>query len=46
VDQINSTMGQRTLIFGAQGLSQAWSPNANKRSPRYTTDWKDIPKVN
>jgi len=46
IDQINSTMGQRTLIFGAQGLGQGWSPNANKRSPRYTTDWKDIPRVN
>ncbi|MBL0941287.1 MAG: DUF4113 domain-containing protein, partial [Alphaproteobacteria bacterium] len=45
IDQINSSMGQRTLIFGAQGLTQAWSPNANKRSPRYTTVWKDIPNV-
>lgn len=45
VDKINSDMGQRTLIFGAQGLTQTWAPNANKRSPRYTTDWNDLPKV-
>lgn len=46
IDQINSSMGQGALIFGAQGLTQAWRPNASKRSPRYTTVWNEILKVN
>lgn len=47
MDQLNQTYGARTLNLGSAGIpsnsSQHWRMRANHKSPRYTTDWKDIP---
>lgn len=44
-DAINSRFGSRTIHFAAENLSQAWQPKHQLRSPRYTTNWKELPIV-
>jgi DNA polymerase V len=45
VDQINSKMGRGTLRFGAEGVNQRWQTRADKCSPRWTTQWGELPIV-
>ena len=45
VDQINCSMGSNTLFFAAQGIDRRWKMRCDQSSPRYTTSWKDLPKV-
>ena len=44
LDAINSTFGRGTVKLAVQGSGQIKS-SSEKRSPHYTTDWNDIPKV-
>ena len=44
LDVINSTFGRGTVKLAVQGSGQIKS-SSEKRSPHYTTDWNDIPKV-
>lgn len=44
LDAINSTFGRGTVKLAVQGSGQIRS-SSEKRSPHYTTDWNDIPKV-
>jgi DNA polymerase V len=46
IDKINQNMGKRVLFFSAQGgIERPWHMRCNKRSPRYTTKWKELPTV-
>ncbi len=45
VDNTNRALGSRTLFFAAQGIHQSWAMRSEHRSPRYTTDWREIIKV-
>jgi len=45
LDHINGCFGRGTLIYGAVGLKQHWRTRFEKRSPRYTTRWEEIPVV-
>lgn len=45
VDKINNTMGENTLFYGSLGIKNKWQMRRNLLSPKYTTSWKDIPKV-
>jgi DNA polymerase V len=45
LDQINSQFGSNTLQFGAAGLQKPWQMRSAKRSPRYTTQWGELPVV-
>jgi len=45
VDQINTRMGVGTLKFAALGLKQRWKLRAERRSPRFTTCWSELPIV-
>ena len=43
VDALNGRYGAGTVGFAAENLSQAWRPRRNLASPRYTTDWHELP---
>ncbi len=45
VDKINNTMGENTLFYASLGVKKKWQMRRNLLSPKYTTSWKDIPKV-
>ena len=45
LDQVNQTMGKRTLLYASAGIQQKWSMNAARKSPSYTTDWERLIKV-
>jgi DNA polymerase V len=45
MDKINKQMGTNTLYFAAEGNRRTWSMKRERKSPHYTTDWDDIPKV-
>lgn len=42
VDRINALMGPGTLRFARAGSGGAWQPRAERRSPRYTTCWREL----
>ncbi len=42
LDQINGQMGDNTLFFGAEGITREWRIKCDRRSPRYTTCWKEL----
>jgi len=45
LDRINETFGRGTVRLGAEGLQQAWAMKQDRRSPRYTTRWDEVPVV-
>jgi DNA polymerase V len=45
MDKINCKYGQHTIKLAAEGFSKPWAEHATMRSPRYTTQWSDLPIV-
>ncbi|MDD3536143.1 MAG: Y-family DNA polymerase [Candidatus Cloacimonetes bacterium] len=45
MDSLNSTYGADTLFLASSGVKQEWQMKRSKLSPRYTTNWQEIPKV-
>jgi DNA polymerase V len=45
MDEINEQVGRGTLRYGAEGLKQGWQTRAEQRSPRWTTQWGELPIV-
>lgn len=46
MDAINASYGARTVAFaGMGGQRPQWATRADMTSPRYTTNWGEIPKV-
>ena len=45
VDKINQTMGSGSLFYASQGIKRNWKMRCDNRSPRYTTQWKELAKV-
>ena len=45
LDRINERFGRGTVRLGAEGLQQAWAMKQDRRSPRYTTRWDEVPVV-
>jgi len=43
LDQINAKLGRGTLRLAAEGIHQPWRHRANYPSPRYTTQWAELP---
>jgi DNA polymerase V len=43
MDAINRVWGRGTLRSGAAGISQRWAMRSENRSPRYTTNWQELP---
>jgi DNA polymerase V len=46
LDRLNADYGARTVHFGSFGGSRpAWAMRQQFCSPRYTTNWKELPVV-
>ncbi len=45
VDRINRDHGPDTVFFGAQGVNREWKMRCGSRSPRYTTQWDELLRV-
>ncbi|WP_019961742.1 Y-family DNA polymerase [Woodsholea maritima] len=47
LDHINHRDGRNTIFYGAQGIERkhTWAMRCGRRSPRYTTQWSELPKV-
>ena len=43
MDAVNSVWGRGTLRTGAAGMSKGWAMRSENRSPRYTTNWVELP---
>jgi len=42
IDEINGNFGKNTIFYGAMGVNPKWKMRSDKRSPCYTTSWKDL----
>lgn len=45
IDQINARMGAGAVRFAAMDIGRNWRMNQQSRSPKYTTNWKDLPII-
>ena len=45
MDAINQEFGRDTLYSAAEGVAKRWAMRAGMRSPRYTTQWDELPVV-
>ena len=45
IDAINSKYGHRLIGPAAEKLSSHWRPRSNMLSPRYTSDWNQLPEA-
>lgn len=45
VDLINQKFGRHTIKLAAEGFSPSWRMRADMRSPRYTTQWSELPII-
>jgi DNA polymerase V len=43
VDAINNRYGRQAVHYASEDLSKAWQPKRALRSPRYTTNWQELP---
>lgn len=43
IDRLNRRYGSGTLSIGRTGSEQRWQPSRSHVSPRYTTNWSEIP---
>ncbi len=44
--KINNRYGQGTLKLGSEGQTESWQMKRQFLSPQYTSNWRDIPKIN
>lgn len=45
MDRINATWGRGTVRSAAEGVSKAWGMKRERMSPRWTTQWEEVPKA-
>ncbi len=45
IDSLNNVLGRDTLYYASNGCKQEWHMRREKLSPKYSTNWKDIPTV-
>ncbi|MDB5186061.1 MAG: hypothetical protein JWL85_584 [Candidatus Saccharibacteria bacterium] len=45
LDELNHRFGRHKVRYAAELLGRAWEPRRNLRSPRYTSSWDDLPKI-
>lgn len=45
IDEINEKIGKGTVFSGKEGTNQSWHMKSDFRSPRYSTNWKEIPII-
>lgn len=45
LDLINAKHGKGKLHYAAEDLANSWQPKHNIRSPRYVSDWSELPEA-
>ncbi len=45
LDAVNHRFGRGTLTLANQGINPSWKMAREKMSPRYTTNWNELPSV-
>ena len=45
VDAINGRFGKNRVHYAAEDLSRAWEPKRKLRSPRYVSNWNELPEA-
>lgn len=45
LDAVNAAYGRDTLFVGSAGTNPRWLTRAGRRTPRYTTDWDELPQI-
>jgi DNA polymerase V len=45
LDSLNKRFGRGTVKVSTQGAYKQWQMKQERKSPRYTTNWNEIPKV-
>ena len=45
LESINSRHGTGTAFLAAQGIDRTWDMKRNRHTPRYTTNWNEIPAI-
>lgn len=45
LDRINARWGPGTIQYAGEGVEKAWRMRRSRRTPAYTTDWRQIPVV-
>ena len=45
IDIINQSTGSESIFYASQGIKRKWRMRSSKRSPRYTTQWKELVKA-
>ncbi|MGB6296639.1 MAG: Y-family DNA polymerase [Rivularia sp. (in: cyanobacteria)] len=45
MDTINNRYGRNTIQLASSGIHKKWQMKADYRSPKYTTNWDELPKV-
>ncbi len=43
LERLNDRMGTGALCYAAEGLTKCWRARFERRSPAYTTNWRDLP---
>lgn len=43
MDALNGVYGRNTVSLASSGIEQRWTAKFDTRTPRYTTDWSDLP---
>lgn len=46
VDQLNHKYGSNTVRYGSMGFQQQWRIKQERKSPAFTTRWKELPVAN
>lgn len=45
LDELNARFGRDTVHLGSAGLVRRWEILSENRTPRYTTNWQELPTV-
>lgn len=45
LDRINKRHGKGKIRYAAEDLASSWRPKFQSRSPRYVSDWNELPKA-
>ena len=45
IDKLNDKFGRNTVFWAISGLDKSWATKREKVSPRYTTNWNELPIV-
>ena len=45
LDSINNKWGKHKIYYASEGLSRAWQPKRGIASPRYVSNWDELPEA-